>query len=406
MYGNIPVHETLDITRNILVKNKIDERKITQIMNILQTITGQNYFQFNNKYYKQTNGLPMGNPLSGTLAEVFINHLEQNYIFHESNKLRHNITYWYRYVDDILMLFKGTQRQLMNLHNYINKIHGNLEFTIEVENNNQINFLDINIEKANNKHNFKIYRKPTQTDQTIHYSSNHPIQHKMSAYQHMIIRLNSIPMQTKEYIEELKLIKHIAKSNGFNTNMIDNMNRKYIHKEEVRSLTTLQTQVKEDARYITIEYNKNIANIIQKTFKQYKYNIGYRTTNKLTKHINAHKVKRKMETGVYKLICNDCDAFYIGQTGRNFETRFKEHVKGVGKQNSKSNYAEHIHKQKHSYTSYTDNLKVIHKAQKGEKLDRLEELEIYKHRDNKFLLNDRMPQNDIYRYIINNLMEN
>ena len=31
------------------------------------------------------------------------------------------------------------------------------------------------------------------------------------------------------------------------------------------------------------------------------------------------------KSGVYKLNCNDCDAIYIGQTGRSFKKRHIEH---------------------------------------------------------------------------------
>ena len=31
------------------------------------------------------------------------------------------------------------------------------------------------------------------------------------------------------------------------------------------------------------------------------------------------------KSDVYKLNCNDCDAVYIGQTGRSFKKRHKEH---------------------------------------------------------------------------------
>ena len=81
------------------------------------------------------------------------------------------------------------------------------------------------------------------------------------------------------------------------------MNRRCKDKKELQSLTTLQTQDKENSKYITVEYNKNTANIIHKAFKLYKYNIGYRTTNKLTKYINDHSMRKEMATGVYKLTC-------------------------------------------------------------------------------------------------------
>ncbi len=71
----------------------------------------QNYFTFDNKFYRQTSGLPMGSPLSPLLADIFMDSLEQT-IFLSNHSLFRNITYWHRYVDDILVLWTGTTRQI------------------------------------------------------------------------------------------------------------------------------------------------------------------------------------------------------------------------------------------------------------------------------------------------------
>ena len=43
-----------------------------------------------------------------------------------------------------------------------------LKFTLEMEQNNSIHFLNLTINKTNNTHMYKIYRKPTTTDMVIH----------------------------------------------------------------------------------------------------------------------------------------------------------------------------------------------------------------------------------------------
>jgi hypothetical protein len=43
-------------------------------------VTEQNYFQFELKYYKQTNGLAMGAPTSAILAEAYIQNMQHKYI--------------------------------------------------------------------------------------------------------------------------------------------------------------------------------------------------------------------------------------------------------------------------------------------------------------------------------------
>jgi hypothetical protein len=67
---------------------------------------------------------------------------------------------------------------IQDVVNEFNKIHKNLQFTIEKENNKKLNFLDISITRKYKKLEFNIYRKPTTTSTVIHASSCHPIEHK------------------------------------------------------------------------------------------------------------------------------------------------------------------------------------------------------------------------------------
>ena len=92
------------------------------------------------RYYTQNDGLPMGSPISSILEEVFLQHLEKTKILTNNDRHSHKILYWHRYVDDILILYRGNKRQCEQLITHINKIHKNITFTVEYEHNNSINF--------------------------------------------------------------------------------------------------------------------------------------------------------------------------------------------------------------------------------------------------------------------------
>jgi hypothetical protein len=47
---------------------------------IAGTILGQNYFAFQDHCYQPDKGVAMGSPLSGTVAEIFLQHLENSHI--------------------------------------------------------------------------------------------------------------------------------------------------------------------------------------------------------------------------------------------------------------------------------------------------------------------------------------
>ena len=69
-----------------------------------------------------------------------------------------------------------------------------MEFTPTHEEQNTINYLDLTIRRHHNKLNIDIYRKPTATDTTINFLSNHPIEQKKATFRSYINRMYSLPL--------------------------------------------------------------------------------------------------------------------------------------------------------------------------------------------------------------------
>jgi len=87
----------------------------------------------------------MGAPSSGLIAELFLQHTENEHLAHLSHKLR--ITDYFRYVDDILLIFDPIHTDIPSILTDFNALHSNLHFTAEIKRDNTINYLDISIQK-------------------------------------------------------------------------------------------------------------------------------------------------------------------------------------------------------------------------------------------------------------------
>ena len=80
----------------------------------------------------------------------------------------------------------------------------------------------------------------------------------------------------------------------------------------------------------------------------------------------AKKNQRRVRGGgggtnvVYKINCADCSWSYIGETGRAFETRKKEHKRNVKQSKSGSNIAKHAWTQDHKINF--DECEILDKA--------------------------------------------
>jgi hypothetical protein len=74
LYVNIPFDKTIKIAKTQLLENN-DKQKTKQIIMILKTILEQNYFSYQDTIYHPKKGTAMGSPISGTMAELFLQYI-------------------------------------------------------------------------------------------------------------------------------------------------------------------------------------------------------------------------------------------------------------------------------------------------------------------------------------------
>jgi hypothetical protein len=79
-HRNLQRKEIINITNNVLENNiEIEASTLKEIIHIMRVIMRQNYLQFDQQYYEQTDGLAMGAPISTIPAEIFIQYMEHKY---------------------------------------------------------------------------------------------------------------------------------------------------------------------------------------------------------------------------------------------------------------------------------------------------------------------------------------
>jgi hypothetical protein len=81
------------------------------------------------------------------------------------------------------------------------------------------------------------------------------------------------------------------------------------------------------------------------------------------------------KNGVYQMKCMSCPMKYIG-SGRSFNTRYKEHIRHLKNNSSKSEYSNHILNTGHSNGNITDTMEIIKIERKGKHLNTLERYHI------------------------------
>ena len=154
--------------------------KVTgQNIALLGIILRQNYFSFQGQIYQPDKDVAMGSPISGTVAEIFLQQLEKTHIKHLIDSL--HVTFYTRYVDDILIVYDSTHTTHKSILHYINTIHRNVKLIPTQETNDNVSFLDLSITIKPTCLAIGLCRKPITTETTINFLSNHPLEHKLAA---------------------------------------------------------------------------------------------------------------------------------------------------------------------------------------------------------------------------------
>ena len=87
------------------------------------------------------------------------------------------LPFWKRYVDDVCTVVPINRVQ--HLLQHLNTIETTIQFTVEVENDGKLPFLDVNISHLpDGSFNTSVFRKPTHTDKYLDFASHHPLSHK------------------------------------------------------------------------------------------------------------------------------------------------------------------------------------------------------------------------------------
>ena len=156
LYRNIPLVETIDIILDKLFTSPSSvmldlPRSVFKALLDLSVV--HTFFLFNGKFYKQTDGLGMGQPLSPTFANIVLCFYEEKWL---SSCPHFKPVFYRRYIDDTFLVFKHRSHVPL----FLNK-HPNIKFTCETEISNKLKFLDCNIHRVNNTFKASVYRKNT-----------------------------------------------------------------------------------------------------------------------------------------------------------------------------------------------------------------------------------------------------
>ena len=337
LYTNNPIIDTLNIIKDYVhsddqfaKKTAIPQDKFLDLVNLVLT----------------------------TLTEIYMQ-------VHESTAIStalHPPKVWERFVDDVYSIVKRTH--LKNFFHRINNLHQNIKFTMEEGSNGELAFLGTLLKRNNREISVLVYRKPTHTDQYLHYSSHHQTSCKESVVSSLFKRAYSIIRNKDDLHEENARIKQVLKENGYQESIISKILNRITNNHSLPQLQQ-QTQAadiqeEEIKMSINLPYVESTSEKLRRILRSHKIRSTFYTENTLRKLLCKPKDRVATEDKndiVYEIDCSNCEAVYFGESKRSLKSHSDEHKRSFRNCNCDNEITKHCWEADHNFN--WDQKKVI-----------------------------------------------
>ena len=181
------------------------------ILDGIKFILENNFFCFNNTFYRQEKGTAMGTKFAPVNATLTIGYLEEKlYTVTETDYgaefQKYIKTYWKRFLDDCFIPWTKSEEELKTLHSILNNLHDDIKFTLEYDQKEQP-FLDVMVRNKAGKIETDIFYKETDSKQYLLFSSCHPRHTKINIPYNLARRLKTIISEQNVLINRMKELK-------------------------------------------------------------------------------------------------------------------------------------------------------------------------------------------------------
>ena len=335
LFTNIPLNETTDIICNELFKEKeyingMDKRIFHELLTLAMEET---CFIFDGKLYKQCDGVSMGSPLGPHYADSFLSYHEKiwlNECPEEIKPLKYK-----RYVDDIFVLCRDRNHH-DKFKEYMNSKHQNIQFTDELEENDQLPFLDVNVKRTDTGFATNLYRKSTFSGVFTNFFSFISIQFKACLISTLLFRCQELTSSTQAFHKEIERLRSILARNSYPLEFVDQCVAAFLNKRYKKPTTKdntsepkQQTIVLPYLGKLSLEIRNRIKKYVQKHISNCKLMVIFRSQRRLkTLFRFKDSLPQQLQSYiVYRFSCSTCNSTYIGKTDRHCHVRWCEHLK-------------------------------------------------------------------------------
>lgn len=395
LYTVIPNTDGLSALKHFLDQRPTQNPPTTTLLRLAELVLTTNGFSFDGKYYVQVGGVAMGSKLGPSYACLFVGYQEYLISQQYEGPFPHLIK---RYIDDIVGATSLPLHQLQDFIDFVCNFHPSLKFTFEIT-ETPLPFLDILLSISDDSISISIYYKDTDAQSFLNYSSSHPIKTKNSIPFSQFLRLRKLCSKDPDFKEKAKEMSSFFVNNGYPSKVINDALQNVLNIPRQEAMKNRRNNQASERIPFTLTYHPlaiPIKNIIYKNYGILSSNaktrdifsapplMAYRRDSnprdtlvrsklhddnerpgttacgrsncrtcdhvsgdtKISTTSGKFSVRQSFTCSssclIYCIRCTRCQVLYIGETCRQLNNRFGEHLRNVeNKTHEKEQKIEH-----------------------------------------------------------------
>ena len=411
LYTNITHQAGITAVKNTLIKEKHSNLEIGLITRLIRLILTKNCFNFNNKSYLQIQGTAMGTKMAPSYAIIYMAHLEESFLEQQETKPM----VWLRYIDDIFMIWTHGEEKLNTFFTAFNNFAPPIKLDWEISKPSinfldttcsiQAGKIETTLyTKPTDRHQYLYHSSchPSNQKKGIPFSQALRIRRICSSTEEYIKHTNKLKTHLVNRGYHKQLVNNaIQKALEINRqDLLQIKQNKQTNEKIIPMVTTYHpntpaTSINKATRDL-LESNK----ILNDIFKEYRFITAFKRPQNLrdilirskftenpqnsitvitnpgthkcnrnrcrtchyidsstnfqvntTKHTIKQHFTCTSTNLVYLITCNQCPAFYIGETLRRLADRIGDHIRSINKNDPEKPVAVHFNSNNHNITN-------------------------------------------------------
>lgn len=336
-----------------------------QYIDAMKLVLNNCEFTFNQKTYRQLFGSPMGSPTSPAVAELVMEFVETSVL----SSLDFAPRFFYRYVDDIITAIPADK--IDTFFEAFNTFDNNIKFTIELEKEKNLAFLDLLVLHNNDGSLLTDwFHKSTWSGRYLNFNSHLPLSYKRNTIKLLtqkIIQLSDPIFHSDNFRSLKQTLLENNYPNSFINSTINSVSYQNSILNSNQSVEITPTLTNVQPKYLSIPYVKLLHEQISHCLQKFDLKVVGTSFNSFGKSLfsplkDPTTLSNKRNV-VYKVNCQ-CGKSYVGQTQQLLGTRITQHKRDAQKltlkkvnHDSTSALSAHLYDTKHDL--FIDNVTVL-----------------------------------------------